>query len=261
MEAFELDRPWGTLRVLDAGGAGAPLVVAHGVGSSAQFVHEAFGAPLADAGWRVVAFDLRGHGGSSPARRPVDHRLEAHAEDLWTVAAEIGARAVGGISLGGHAAVAVALEDPSAVEVVLACIPAWTGRAVPGTGPHAAVAERVRDVGIRAVVTGFESDDALPRWLRRVLIRDWTAADAESLRVALEGLEGGMAPTEAELRRLTVPLAVVAWPDDPGHPIEVAGAWADWAPRASLETLPLDDLEEDLESFGRAAARALDRLL
>lgn len=239
---------------------GPAVVVAHGVGSSSRFVVDAFGRPLADAGWRLVAYDLRGHGRSTPVTDPAAHRLDAHVADLHRVATEVGAEAVGGVSLGGHAAVALAGERPG-YRAVLACLPAWTGRAVPGEGPHAAVAAAVRHRGVAELIEGFPDDPALPGWLRTVLIRDWSACDPDSLAAALVALDGGLAPTEAALRSLPVPLAVVAWPDDPGHPLEVAEAWAGWAPRATLETLTLGALEGDLEAFGRAAVRALQRVV
>lgn len=235
---------------------GPAVVVAHGVGSSSRFVLDAFAGPLAHAGLRLVAYDLRGHGRSTPVTDPLGHRLDAHVADLRRVAVVADADVVGGVSLGAHAAVAHAAERPTP-RAVLACLPAWTGRAEPGEGPHAGVAAAVRTHGVAASIDGFPDDPLLPDWLRTVLVRDWSACDPESLLAALVALDGGLAPAEAELRALEVPLALVAWPDDPGHPLEVAEAWRDWAPRAALETLTLGDLDHDLEAFGRAAVRAL----
>lgn len=248
----------GELNVVDTGGDGAPIVLAHGVGSSARFIVDAFGPPLAEAGWRVVAFDLRGHGDSGPAPDASHHRLATHAADLAAVAGSYGALAVGGVSLGAHAAVAAAATGRW--EPVLACLPAWTGRAVPGEGSHAAVAAAIDRVGIAGMVQGFERDETLEPWLRGVLVRDWRRADEVSLATALGALDGGLAPTEAELRCFPAPLAVVAWPGDPGHPLSVAQDWCSWAPRSALETLDIADLNGDLEALGRAAVAALGSL-
>jgi hypothetical protein len=50
---------------------------------------------------------------------------------------------------------------------------------------------------------------------------------------------------------------VVGWPDDPGHPIEVARQWARAAPRSTLATLTLDDPDRDPTALGRAMLAAL----
>lgn len=245
------------LRIVDTLNAGSPVVMAHGVGSSARFLLDAFGDPFARSGLRLIAYDLRGHGGSGPARSAAEHRLEAHAADLATIADLVGATMVGGVSLGGHAAVAAAGSVPD-IETVLACLPAWTGRAVPGQGPHAAVAAAVEREGIGAMVDGFDRDETLEPWLREVLMRDWSSADASSLAAALSALDGGLAPTEADIRALSARLAVVGWVGDPGHPFDVAVDWAHWAPRGHLEAIAIGDLNGDLAALGRAAVAALD---
>lgn len=235
-----------------------PLVVAHGVGSSSRFVRESFAGPVTAAGFRLVSYDLRGHGASTPLPDPVDHALDHHVADLDAVVMATGARVVGGVSLGGHVAVAWA-ADGGAAAAVLACLPAWTGRAVPGEGPHAVVAEEVGAIGVVGMLARFRADRTMAPWLREVLLRDWAAHDAASLEAALTALDGGLAPTEAELRSLGAPLALVAWPDDPGHPIATAREWAAWAPRAALEVIDLRDLERDRRALGGAAVRALAR--
>lgn len=245
------------LHVVDTGSVDdRPLVVAHGVGSSSRFVLDAFGAPVTAAGLRLVTYDLRGHGGSDPVRDPAGHALDRHVEDLHAVVEAFGAELVGGVSLGGHATVSYAAAGGN-VHAALACLPAWTGRAVPGEGPHAAVAADTSSIGVAGLVDGFRRDRGIRAWLREVLIRDWSAHDAESLRAALVALDGGLAPTEADLRSLPVPLAVVGWPHDPGHPLEVAEAWGSWAPRGHLELTSLDELDVDVAALGRAAVAAL----
>ncbi len=125
---------------------------------------------------------------------------------------------IGGVSLGGQAAVgAAAAQVPC--DAVLACLPAWSGRAVPGEGPHAAVAAEVASVGVAGMLARFRADTTMVPWLREVLLRDWAAHDPASLAAALTALDGGQAPTGTELADLPVPLAVVGWPDDPGHPL------------------------------------------
>lgn len=247
------------LEVTAVGAAEDPaVVIAHGVGSSARFVVDTFARPLVAAGLRLVSYDLRGHGRSGRVTDPADHGLDRHLGDLHAVVGAVGARLVGGVSLGGHVAVAYAARG-GAVDGVVACLPAWSGRAVPGEGPHAAVAADVARRGIGALRDGFGRDPALRPWLREVLSRDWAASDADSLTAALLALDGALAPTEAELRALPVPLAVVAWPDDPGHPLAVAEDWVAWAPRGHLERTTLAAMDEDPQALGQAAVAALRR--
>jgi pimeloyl-ACP methyl ester carboxylesterase len=260
-----------SLAVVEVGPAIAPAwVLAHGVGSSARFVTAAFARPVLAAGYRLVAYDLRGHGASSPARTVGSHHLDVHAGDLVQVVGSIASSGpvalVGGISLGGHAAVRAVSSGRlgGCVELadltLLAALPAWTGPATPGRGPHAAIAAEVASVGITGVLARLREDTAMPRWLRDTLVTDYARHDEASLAAALIALDGGDAPTEAELRALPVPLAVVAWPDDPGHPLATAETWTACAPAAALATLDLGDLEQELTVFGASAIEALAAL-
>lgn len=242
------------------GAPSAPaLLLLHGVGSSRRFLVDAFGGPVVAAGWRLVAADVRGHGDATPWPDPADHALEHLASDVRALARWSGAAVVGGVSLGGHAAVE-AVVDGLDVAAVVACLPAWTDQAPAGVGPHAAVAERVRAVGLDGMLESFRDDRAMVPWLRDVLVRDWPRSDPASLAAALAALDGGRAPSAADIARLDVPLGIVAWPDDPGHPWEVATTWADLAPRARLERITLMAAEDDLAAFGVAAVRTLDEL-
>ena len=92
----------GNRLVADVGGpaGGIPVVLAHGTGQSRHSwgaTVEALGA----RGLRAIAYDLRGHGESD---RTEGYSVEAHADDLRAVLAQIGAPAIlVGASLGGVA--------------------------------------------------------------------------------------------------------------------------------------------------------------
>lgn len=263
------------LAVHEVGDRDAPAaVLAHGVGSSARFLLTAFGAAVVEAGYRLVAYDLRGHGSSSAARDVDHHRLEHHVADMAAVVDDVGARVVGGVSLGAHVAMelcarraivercdhgAVATLHDRGVEGVVACLPAWTGAATPGEGPHAAVADEIRRVGVGEALDRATSDPDVAPWLRELLRRDWTAADPASLEAALIALDGGRAPDDDTLRSVELPVGVVGWPADPGHPLEVAERWAARLPRGALETVAMDEVGNDPAALGRAAFRALAR--
>ncbi len=242
------------LAVVELGQPDAPaIVLAHGVGSSARFVAAACAEPLTGVGRRLVTYDARGHGGSTPCPDPADHHLDAHAADLAAVVAStVGVEAVGGISLGGHAALRWAGNRPRIV-----CLPAWVGTAVAGEGPHAVVAEEVRRVGVAAIVERLRRDAQMLAWLRDTLVTDYARHDPASLAAALLALDGGDAPTLGEVAGLTDEVAVVAWRGDPGHPFEVAEQLVWHASDATLTELDLDDLDRSLTTFGDAVVAAL----
>ncbi|MBW9121447.1 alpha/beta hydrolase [Microbacterium trichothecenolyticum] len=91
-------------------GVGRPLVLVHGITESRR-AWDPLLAPLIDAGYRVTAVDLRGHGASSVVA-PYD--LATMAGDLSAVLADIGAddALLVGHSLGGAVATAYAASGP-----------------------------------------------------------------------------------------------------------------------------------------------------
>lgn len=233
------------------------LVLQHGVASSCTYLDEAVAPSLVTAGWCVVVADLRGHGAAATVRDPARHHLDRHVEDVAALVAAVGAVAVAGVSAAGHAAVAAAARGVVEVDRVGAVLPAWTGTAPPGRGPHAAVAAEVRDHGVAGMVARLRDEPGLAPWLRRVLLRDLGAGDTASVEAALLALDGGSAPTLAELGSLPCPLALVGWPGDPGHPLSVAERWAGTAPEATLVTTSLDAPDTDQFALGQAVADAL----
>jgi len=233
------------------------VLLQHGVGSSCTYLDEAVVPPMVADGWCVVVADLRGHGASSPVSDPADHSLERLVQDVEALVAAVGATAVGGVSAGGHAAVAAAARGGVEVERVVAALPAWSGTAVAGEGPHAAIAAEIRDVGVAGMLQRLRAEPDLLPWLRRVLLRDMGRGDLASIGAGLMALDGGTAPTLGEIAALPCPLGVVGWSHDPGHPLAVARHWADAAPDGRLVTLALDDPDREPLALGRATAAAL----
>jgi pimeloyl-ACP methyl ester carboxylesterase len=254
------------LAVAEIGPRDAPAwLIAPGAGSSAHVVAGMFAEPVTRTGARLVTYDLRGHGASSPARDRADHHLDVVAADLAAVARSItgDAEVVGGISLGGHAALralgaGLIERRPTAV---LACLPAFDGPVPSGQGVHAAIAGTVRTSGIDGLLAAARRAPAMPRWLRTAVLRDQARHDRASLAAALQALDGADAPTDAERRALGLPLAVVGWPDDPGHPFTVAQRWAATARPSALVAITMDELETGLHVLGRAGLDAVRRAL
>ena len=233
------------------------LLLQHGVGSSCTYLAEHVAPPLVTAGWCVVTADLRGHGAASPVREPARHVLDRQVADVAALVAALGPVAVGGVSAGGHAAVAAVARGAVEVARVVAALPAWTGRAVPGEGPHAAVAAEVAAHGVAGMVARLHDEPGIEPWLRRVLVRDLAAGDTPSVEAALTALDGGLAPTLAEVRSVGVPFGVVGWSDDPGHPLDVARQWAVAAPHGQLVTTTLAATTSNQFALGDSVLAAL----
>jgi hypothetical protein len=122
------------------------------------------------------------------------------------------------------------------------------------------MAARIAREGIGPTIAALRADRVLAPWLRATLLADYPRHDPASLEAALCALDGAEAPSVAELRALELPLAVVGWPDDPGHPLAVARRWSDLAPRSALATVTIASLEGQLSRLGRAAVVTVHRL-
>lgn len=239
------------------GRATAPVaLIAHGAGSSAEFVQRAFGAPLRAAGWRLASYDLRGHGASTPVTDEAALGLDRHVQDLLAVAARTGATLLGGVSMGAHAA-ALATLDPAAppeLAGLLLALPAWTGAPDVVAAANALQAAELRAVGIAPVLERIRRDH--PGWVADELAAAWPGHDAASFAAVLSALARSPGPTEQELARIEVPVGVVALEDDPMHPARVAERWNRVLPRSGLERVAFDAPAGDRTVLGRAALGA-----
>ena len=94
-------------------GAGPPVVLLHDAGSSSRAWHEA-ALGLADAGHRIVAYDLRGHGASGRAGA---YDIDAHVLDLGAIleGRDIPVGALVGLGAGAAVAMAFAAREPTRV--------------------------------------------------------------------------------------------------------------------------------------------------
>jgi pimeloyl-ACP methyl ester carboxylesterase len=234
-------------------------VLAHGAGSSGDFVQRSFAAPLRAAGWRLVSYDLRGHGGSSPVRDPSRLGLDRHVQDLLAVAGRVGATLLGGVSMGAHAAVLAALDQRAPTELagLLLALPAWTGKPEAVAAANGLQAAELRTVGTAAVLDRVCRDH--PGWVADELASSWPTHDPIAFAAVLEALSVSSAPSVADLSQLRVPVGLVALDDDPMHPAAVAERWSRAIPNAALERVAFDAPAADRAVLGRAAMAAWQR--
>lgn len=108
-----IQRPWGRMRVWEAG-SGEPLLMIHGLGGSGRYF-DRLAARVSDR-FRVVAPDLAGFGTSD--KPDVAYDREMHLDDLDAVCEELelnGPTIVAGHSLGGLFAALWAARRPDSV--------------------------------------------------------------------------------------------------------------------------------------------------
>lgn len=223
---------------------GVTTILLPGTGSDDNYVIRAFAGPLREVGAVLVA----------PAPQP-GCLIEGYLAAL-DKGARHGQIAVGGVSIGAAVAAAWALDHADRVVAVLAALPAWTG--APGSAPAALAArhsaQQLRRDGLAAATRQLRASS--PSWLADELTRSWSGQWPQ-LPDAMEQAAGYVAPTCAQLARLTTPLAVAAATDDPVHPLQVGAEWAAAAPRAAMRTVTLDEIGAEPALLGAACVAAL----
>jgi 3-oxoadipate enol-lactonase len=226
-------------------GEGPPIVLLHGLSATRRNVVQG-SKHLLRRGYRLIAYDARGHGESSPAPQRSAYEYADLIGDLEAVLAHFGLeRAVlAGSSMGATTAMAWALENPDRVHALVQITPAYTGAPRTHGVPHRAwegLADALEHRGVEGFVEESEPEHLPERWReitreanrQRMARHRHPSAVADALRVvprslAFRGLEA--------LESLEVPTLVIATRDeaDELHPFEIAREYARRLPRAEL---------------------------
>lgn len=101
-------------------GAGAPLVLVHGLGANLRTWDDE--VSHFSSRFRVITYDVRGHGRST---RPDSYSLDDHIEDLHALIDKLSSRPVAlvGTSMGSYIAQGMASRYPSRVEKLALVVP------------------------------------------------------------------------------------------------------------------------------------------
>jgi pimeloyl-ACP methyl ester carboxylesterase len=228
----------------DDDGDGLPVVLLHGLTATRRYV--VMGSKsLERSGHRVVAYDARGHGGSSPAPLPDAYGYPALAEDLEAVLDELGMeRAVlAGASMGAHTIARFAISRPDRVAGAVLITPAFTPDRDEGIAGWDRLSEGLRSGGIEGFVDAYHITRIPETWhetvLRVIRQRLGQHDDLDAVADALAAVPRSR-PFDAmeDLARIRCPTVVVASGDeaDPGHPFEVGERWAEALADAELRT-------------------------
>jgi pimeloyl-ACP methyl ester carboxylesterase len=229
----------------EASGEGFSIVLLHGLTATRRYV--VMGSRVLErSGHRVIAYDARGHGASSPARDRGAYGYDRLSNDLAAVLDALGIeRAVlAGASMGAHTAVRFALSQPDRV--------VGLGLITPGFDPDPpgkpdtfagwdAMAGGLREGGVEGFLAAYDFSEVPPAWRPTVekVVRQRLAAHEhpEAVGDALEVVPRSR-PFQSmeELAGIDVPTVVVASRDeaDPSHPLALGERYAAAIPGAKL---------------------------
>jgi 3-oxoadipate enol-lactonase len=179
--------PWPTVGTVDVNGvrlgyreagdpAGAALVLLHGTGSNAC-TWDRFTQRINDAGYRVIALDLRGHASSTRTGNYAMHRIR---DDVLGLLGALDLRDVTliGHSVGAYAALAAALHSPHLITRLVLEDPAapparlhpLLGRLLPLLTAAVAIATARREHSLRSKASIFlQLSRPDPAWWSRLL--------------------------------------------------------------------------------------------
>lgn len=183
-----------------------PVLLIHGFASNAatNWVNTGWVSTLSSAGYRVVAFDNRGHGASEKLYRIEDYGAPLMAEDARRLLDHLGiGRAhVIGYSMGARIAAFLAIRYPDRVRsVVFGGLAANMIRGVGGAEP---IAQALEADSIDSV------QDPMPRSFRA--FAEATGSDLRALAACMRSSRQKI--TEEELGRIGVPVLVVVGGSD-----------------------------------------------
>ncbi|MEH3106276.1 MAG: alpha/beta fold hydrolase [Sphingomonas fennica] len=229
-------------------GEGTPLVLIHGLFSNGwtNWIRYGHAARLAEAGFRVIMPDLRGHGDSAAPHDPAAYPPDVLADDGLALVRHLSLDryALAGYSLGGRACVRMLARGAAPVAVVLS-----------GMGLEGLVDSNARVGHFRAVLTGIgRHPRGSAEWMAEAFLKT-TGGDPQALLPLLDSFVDTDRATLAAIER---PVLVLTGEDDRDN--GSAEALAAALPDARYEAIPGNHMSAVLKpDLGEAMARFLSR--
>ena len=233
------------LAVADDPGERIAVVLLHGLTAARRYVVMGSNR-LGRTGHRVVAYDARGHGSSSPPDASDAYGYAELTGDLARVldACGIERAVLAGVSMGAHTCLRFALEQPERVAGLVVITPGFDP--VDYARPERlarwdALSDALREGGIEGFAEAFGVQRIPPQWResvgralrQRLAVHEHPDAVADALRCVPRSAP--FADLHA-LERIECPALVIGSRDeaDPAHPLELATLYAELLPDARL---------------------------
>lgn len=217
----------------EVSGDGPTVVWLHGLMGSIDR-SRAFGEGmdgLGEHGFRLLAYEARGHGESEYTENEADYTWLSHANDMRALldALDVDRAIIGGGSMGAGVSVVFAIGQPERVEKLVVLAPP----------PLATTIETAQQVfcGLASLIDAVGREKAaeivmqIPQYTelkesdprQYELMREWlSTVHPKATPFAIRGLLNGPALPEERFAEIRVPTLIVAHPDDPIHPTSTA---------------------------------------
>ncbi len=229
--------------VAESFGAGPPLIAAHGLTGNRHITGRQL-KQLANR-YRIIVYDQRGHSDSTPVTNPSLYNPDRMAEDMRAVMDAYGIEkaVVQGESMGAATTLLFTLKYPHRVSALLLTGPAFGDEPNPEIPSLHNMASEIEHYGLEEYM----------RLSAQRLRENWGASDEvieavremqsshqqNSLITALDTVKDWVIFDElAEITQLTMPICIIAWPNDSLHPINLAYRMCELLPHGKLETVP-----------------------
>lgn len=239
-----------TIRYLESG-AGWPLVLLHPFPLSADFWRPQLGAP--PRGWRMIAPDLRGFGGSDGADD--EPGMDDYAADVAALLDELRLEraVIGGFSMGGYVTFALFRQAPERFSGMVLADTRSQADAPEGRQARRVLSELVRTRGPSAV-----ADQMMPKLLGETSLRERPGVQAEvrrliesnSIQAIDDAIHAMIARPDStpDLPRIACPTLVIVGEEDVLTPASDSEAMHRAIPRSQLVLLPRAGHLSSLES-------------
>lgn len=196
-------------------------------------------------GWRLLAPDVRGFGGSTIDEPDSDPRIDDYAKDALDLLREleISSAVVGGLSMGGYATMALLRRQPAIATAVILADTRMTPDTPEGRANRRAMlalADREGPSGVakdmmprllgKTTLAGRPTVEAL---VRRLIKQQSTAAVRGAIQRMMERPD-----SQAVLEQVTVPTLIVAGDEDVITPVDDSRRMHAAIPNSELVVLP-----------------------
>jgi 3-oxoadipate enol-lactonase len=210
------------------------------------------------SGTRLLRYDARAHGRSTGRPEPADYRWDNLADDLlrlldhWFPGEQVHGV---GPSMGTATLLHAAVREPDRFSGLTLLVPptAWATRAAKGDDYREA-ARLIEEQGLDAFLEVGRADPVPPATAG--LPDTQPDVDVGLLPALFRGAATSDLPPPDDVARIRVPTTILAWVDDPAHPLSTAEALLALLPSA---TLTVARTRADLETWPATLAADVAR--